>query len=129
MPMRRILLAILLTITHPNVGSLRASEAPPSDRPAEKCCCCERGKCLCGCERPGGSENETPASDALCICANETPLPTAPFRCNASPTTYFVGHLEGAILSAPRKNIRPQGSGTVHDPPSWFGLVTTVMLI
>ena len=126
MNMRRALLAILLLCADPTWWSLRS---PIADLVPERCCCCERGKCLCGCDRQRESSQDSSAPEAICPCGRETPLPAVPARCTEDLASTFVGHVEGASPLAPVDFRLPLQFRAVHDPPVASALSTIVLLI
>lgn len=129
--MRHVSLIILTLLADPTLGSLRVTRAsaPTSEKVSEKCCCCERGKCQCGCDRPRESSQELPGSDAACPCGRETPLPTVPARSTADTAPAFVGHVDSAYGLAPVDVSFSLQFRAVHDPPDASSLSTIVLLI
>ena len=128
--MARFLLVILLLFVDatakaaPVVESMREGGATLN---AERCCCCERGKCMCGCRRGSERKETTPDRSATCICQKQTSLPSAPLKLELPALVVFIG-LDGAAAvesSAHVKAVRRSCDG--HDPPR--RLPSTIILL
>lgn len=131
-----IAIAACLMFALPNAGRsempARAVDAAVS---AKRCCCCEAGKCNCGCQPPPPVNNGNPAEDddsdpRYCSCGENIPaqLPRSP----TPPAPHRMTSLLTPVADAgdfSRHHPRPAFiSG--HDPPAHLiGLATVILLV
>jgi len=116
------------------VGTSIAWRATPTTRSDEpiRCCCCQAGRCSCGCLPSPQQESDAnvPAGSALCSCGDQ-PVPYFP------PTRVQIERLMEQTLTVSSVDSlhriadagRPCPTLRAHGPPPDIGFVTTFVLL
>lgn len=131
-----IAVAACLMFTVPNPGRSEMAQARPANNvvSGKRCCCCEAGKCNCGCQPTTPPDGDEPAEQGgngprYCSCGENLPaqLPKSP----PQPSPHRVTNLLEPIADAGdfSRHHPPPAFITGHDPPANLTCLATVILL
>ncbi|UCF34930.1 MAG: hypothetical protein JSV78_06405 [Phycisphaerales bacterium] len=110
----------------PGLGSMTTA---PAGQPT-RCCCCEVGKCPCGCAPVRRGESEPEPVPQVCACDSVPMLPPASgFGQTERPTRLICVALAAGTCSSAEADCPVAIVPAAHSPPSETAFVSTFVLL